>query len=246
MDLQGRTAVITGAAGTLGVALTSAFLDAGCEAVMMADLNPEGLETARSHLPENRTLAMVCNVSESEAVDAVVETAALEFGRVDVMVNNAGIISPNARLHHSDVADWENSLNVNVIGTLNGTRAALRVMRPRRSGSIINTGSVAGITAWTHSGPYCVSKAAVIHLTKITALEYANEGIRVNCVCPGSFESGMFASVPREAIEAIDARHPLGLGTAEDVVGAYTYLASDASRWTTGSVMVVDGGYSAP
>jgi len=246
MQLSGRTAVITGAAGTLGAALVAGFLKADCRAVLMVDLDPDALDVARSRFASDRVRSMVCDVGDTEAMDDVVQQAEREFGQVDIMVNNAGVIAPNARLHHSEIAAWERALRVNVIGTLNGTKAALSVMRPRRSGSIINTGSVAGVTAWTHSGPYCVSKAAVIHLTKVTALEYADDGIRVNCVCPGSFESGMFSSVPRAAIDAIDARHPLGLGTAEDLVGAYVYLASEASRWTTGSVLMVDGGYSVP
>jgi NAD(P)-dependent dehydrogenase (short-subunit alcohol dehydrogenase family) len=120
------------------------------------------------------------------------------------------------------------------------------VMRARKSGSIILTASVAGLTAWTHSSAYCVTKAGVIHLAKVAAVEYARDGVRVNCVCPGTFQSAMHAGLPAQALDAIAARHPLGLGRADDLVGAYSYLASDAARWTTGSVLVVDGGYAAP
>jgi 3-oxoacyl-[acyl-carrier protein] reductase len=119
-------------------------------------------------------------------------------------------------------------------------------MRPRKSGSIILTASVAGMTAWTHAGPYCVTKAGVIELAKVAAVEYARDGIRVNCVCPGTFVSAMHADLPPEALDAVAARHPLGLGSADDIAGAYSYLASEASRWTTGSALVVDGGYAAP
>ena len=108
------------------------------------------------------------------------------------------------------------------------------------------TASVSGLTAWSHAAPYCATKAAVIQLAKVAAVEYARDGIRVNCVCPGTFRSGIHADLPPEALDAIAAKHPLGLGTAADLVGAYSYLASDASRWTTGSAIVVDGGYSAP
>jgi 3-oxoacyl-[acyl-carrier protein] reductase len=86
----------------------------------------------------------------------------------------------------------------------------------------------------------------VIQLAKVAAVEYARDGIRVNCVCPGSFRSAIHADLPQEAVEAISERHPLGLGSADDLTGAYSYLAGDASRWTTGSALVVDGGYSAP
>jgi 3-oxoacyl-[acyl-carrier protein] reductase len=119
-------------------------------------------------------------------------------------------------------------------------------MRWQKSGSIILTASVAGLTAWSHSSPYCVTKAGVVQLAKVAAVEYARDGIRVNCVCPGTFVSQMHANLPQEAIDAVAARHPLGLGTPDDLVGAYSYLASDASRWTTGSAIVVDGGYAAP
>ena len=120
-------------------------------------------------------------------------------------------------------------------------------MRAQQSGSIILTASVAGLTAWSHAAPYCATKAAVIQLAKVAAVEYARDGIRVNCVCPGTFLLGdPRRTCPQEAIDAIAAKHPLGLGDAADLVGAYSYLASDASRWTTGSAIVVDGGYAAP
>ena len=95
-------------------------------------------------------------------------------------------------------------------------------------------------------GPYCTTKAAVIQLAKVAAVEYARDGIRVNCVCPGTFLSGIHEGLPQEAIDAISARHPLGLGSAGDVVGAYEYLVSDAAKWVTGAALVVDGGYAAP
>ena len=108
------------------------------------------------------------------------------------------------------------------------------------------TASVAGLTAWSHAAPYCATKAAVIQLAKVAAVEYARDGIRVNCVCPGTFVSRIHDELPPDALDVIAARHPLGLGSAVDLVGAYSYLASDAARWTTGSALVVDGGYAAP
>jgi len=113
-------------------------------------------------------------------------------------------------------------------------------------GAVINTASVAGLTAWSHAGPYAVTKAAVIHLTKVAALEYAREKIRVNCVCPGVFPSAMHQSLDDSVMSTLEAKHPLGFGSADQLVGAYVYLASDAATWTTGAAIVVDGGYSAP
>ena len=119
------------------------------------------------------------------------------FGRLDVLVSNAGVLSPNGRIHNLATEDWERAFRVNVLGAVNGIRAAVGVMRPQRSGSIILTASVAGLTAWSHSAPYCATKAAVIELAKVAAVEYARDAIRVNCVCPGTFRSGIHAGLPR-------------------------------------------------
>src|SRR3546814_18472694 len=118
-------------------------------------------------------------------------------------------------------------------------------MRPQGSGSIVLTASVSGLTAWSHAAPYCATKAAVIQLVKVAAVEYARDGIRVNCVCRGTFLSAIHADLPQEAIDPIAARHQPGLGEADDLAGAYAYLASDAARCITGSRIVVDGGSSA-
>src|SRR5205807_6446348 len=101
----------------------------------------------------------------------------------------------------------------------NGSRAGVPVMREQQSGSIVLTASVAGLAAWSHAAPYCATKAAVIQLAKVAAVEYARDGIRVNCVCPGTFLSAIHADLTQEAIDAIAARHPLGLGSADDLVG---------------------------
>jgi 3-oxoacyl-[acyl-carrier protein] reductase len=188
----------------------------------------------------------LADVSDLDQVKAVVDLATERFGRLDVLISNAGVLSPNGRIHDLTTDDWERAFRINVLGAVNGITAAVAVMRPQRSGSIVLTASVSGFTAWSHAAPYCATKAAVIQLAKVAAVEYARDGIRVNCVCPGTFRSAIHDGLPPEALDAIEARHPLGLGAAGDLVGAYSYLASDDSRWTTGSALVVDGGYSAP
>ena len=185
-------------------------------------------------------------MSDFDQVASVVQLAVDRFGRLDVLISNAGVLSPNGRIHNLTTEDWERAFRVNVMGAVNGIRAAVPVMRGQQSGSIVLTASVSGLTAWSHAAPYCATKAAVIQLAKVGAVEYARDGIRVNCVCPGTFRSAIHEGLPAEALDAIEARHPLGLGVAADLVGAYSYLAGDDSRWTTGSAMVVDGGYSAP
>jgi meso-butanediol dehydrogenase / (S,S)-butanediol dehydrogenase / diacetyl reductase len=243
-----RVVVITGAGGTLGAALSSRFAGEPDTDVVLSDISEAALSATVNGLPKARGAVetLPANVSEIAQVEAVVALALDRFGRLDVLISNAGVLSPNGRIHNLTTDDWERAFRVNVLGAVNGIRAAVPVMRAQRSGSIVLTASVSGLTAWSHAAPYCATKAAVIQLAKVAAVEYAREGIRVNCVCPGTFLSGIHAELPTEAIDAIAAKHPLGLGAAGDLVGAYSYLASDASRWTTGSALVVDGGYSAP
>jgi meso-butanediol dehydrogenase / (S,S)-butanediol dehydrogenase / diacetyl reductase len=243
-----RVVVITGAGGTLGAALSHRFAGEPDTEVVLSDVSASSLEETVAGLPTRGSAVetVLADVSEVEQVEAVVARAVERFGRLDVLVSNAGVLAPNGRIHNLATEDWERAFRVNVLGAVNGIRAAVPVMRAQRSGSIVLTASVAGLTAWSHAAPYCATKAAVIQLAKVAAVEYARDGIRVNCVCPGTFLSGIHADLPPEAIEAIAVKHPLGLGTPADLVGAYSYLAGDASRWTTGSAIVVDGGYAAP
>jgi meso-butanediol dehydrogenase / (S,S)-butanediol dehydrogenase / diacetyl reductase len=243
-----RVIAILGAGGTLGTALSQRLAAEPDTDLVLSDLSEDALKHARGDLAGSGSgvATVQADVSDFAAVENVVKHAADRFGRLDVLISNAGVLSPNGRIHNLGTEDWERAYRVNVLGPVNGIRAAIPVMRAQHSGSIILTASVAGLTAWTHSSPYCVTKAGVIHLAKVAAVEYARDGIRVNCVCPGTFLSAMHAGLPAEAVDAIAAKHPLGLGTADDLVGAYSYLASDASRWTTGSAIVVDGGYAAP
>ena len=243
-----RVMVITGAGGTLGAALSAHFAGDPDTDLVLSDLSAESLEATRAGLPEGRddVETVLADVGEFDQVEAVVARAVERFGRLDVLISNAGVLSPNGRIHNLVTEDWERAFHVNVLGAVNGIKAAVGVMRPQQSGSIMLTASVSGLTAWSHAAPYCATKAAVIHLAKVAAVEYARDGIRVNSVCPGTFLSSIHEGLPQEAIDKIADKHPLGLGSTDDLVGAYAYLASDASRWTTGSAMVVDGGHSAP
>jgi 3-oxoacyl-[acyl-carrier protein] reductase len=243
-----RVVVITGAGGTLGAALSRQFAGEPATDLVLSDISQTALDATLGGLPAQRGAVetALADVSDFAQVEAVVALAMQHFGRVDVLISNAGVLSPNGRIHNRATDDWERAFLVNVLGAVHGVRAAVAVMRAQRSGSIVLTASVAGLTAWSHAAPYCVTKAGVIQLAKVAAIEYARDGIRVNCVCPGTFLSQIHEELPQEAIDAIAQRHPLGLGAATDLVGAYSYLASDASRWTTGAALVVDGGYSAP
>jgi meso-butanediol dehydrogenase/(S,S)-butanediol dehydrogenase/diacetyl reductase len=243
-----RVVVITGAGGALGAAVSRRLGAESGTALVLSDVSETALAATLAGLesPAPPTETILADVSDAQQVENVVALATERFGRLDVLISNAGVLAPNGRIHNLETEDWERSFRVNVLGAVNGIKAAVAVMRPQRSGSIVLTASVAGLTAWSHSGPYCATKAAVIQLAKVAAVEYARDGIRVNCVCPGTFRSAIHTGLPEEALETIAARHPLGLGSAEDLTGAYSYLAGADSRWTTGSAIVIDGGYSAP
>jgi len=242
-----RVIAITGAGGALGSAIVAQLASEADTDLVVSDVSQAALDAAIGALPgaSGSVEAVLADVSDPEQVEAVVARAVERFGRLDVLVSNAGVLSPNGRIHNLATEDWERAFRINVLGAVNGIKAAVGVMRPQRSGSIVLTASVSGLTAWSHAAPYCATKAAVIQLAKVAAVEYARDGIRVNCVCPGTFRSAIHDGLPEEALDAIAAKHPLGLGSAADLVGAYSFLASEASRWTTGSAIVVDGGYSA-
>jgi 3-oxoacyl-[acyl-carrier protein] reductase len=243
-----RVVAITGAGGALGAAISRRLAGEPATDLVLSDVSRPSLDATVAGLGDTtgKVETALADVSDLDQVRAVIDLAVGRFGRLDVLVSNAGVLSPNGRIHNLATEDWERAFRINVLGAVNGITAAVSVMRPQKSGSIVLTASVSGLTAWSHAAPYCATKAAVIQLAKVAAVEYARDGIRVNCVCPGTFRSAIHDDLPAEALDTIEARHPLGLGAADDLVGAYSYLASDDSRWTTGSALVVDGGYSAP
>ena len=245
-----RVVAVLGAGGALGGAISTRLAGEPCTDLVLSDLSDQSLqattEAIRTAGGDGAIETLLADVSDVEQVEAVVQRAVERFGRLDVLISNAGVLSPNGRIHNLTTDDWERAFRINVMGAVNAVRAGVGVMRPQGSGSIVLTASVSGMTAWSHAGPYCVTKAGVIELAKVAAVEYARDGIRVNCVCPGTFRSAIHDELPPEALDAIGAKHPLGLGRADDVAGAYSYLASDASAWTTGTALVVDGGYAAP
>jgi meso-butanediol dehydrogenase / (S,S)-butanediol dehydrogenase / diacetyl reductase len=248
MTATRRVVAIIGAGGALGGALARQFAGEPDTDLVLSDVSAPSLDAtvAGVNAVGGSVETQLADVSDYEQVESVIARAVERFGRLDVLISNAGVLSPNGRIHNLSTEDWERAFRVNLLGAVNGIRAAVAVMRPQHAGSIVLTASVSGLTAWSHAAPYCATKAAVIQLAKVAAVEYARDGIRVNCVCPGTFRSAIHDGLPANALDAVAERHPLGLGTAADLVGAYSYLASDAARWTTGSALVVDGGYSAP
>ena len=250
MTATQRVVAIIGAGGALGAAVSQQLAGEPATDLMLSDVSAATLDATVAGLGTmdgaGSVETMLADVSDYDQVEAVVARTVERFGRLDVLISNAGVLSPNGRIHNLTPRTGSAPSGSIVLGAVNGIRAAVGVMRPQHAGSIILTASVSGLTAWSHAAPYCATKAAVIQLAKVAAVEYARDGIRVNCVCPGTFRSAIHDDLPPEALDAVAARHPLGLGQAADLVGAYSYLAGEGSRWTTGSALVVDGGYSAP
>jgi NAD(P)-dependent dehydrogenase (short-subunit alcohol dehydrogenase family) len=196
-----------------------------------------------------RALAVACDVSSpGDCARAVRETEAA-LGPLDVLVNNAGVGASGTAVT-TDEATWDRLMAVNVKGTYLMSRAALAVMLPRQRGVILNAGSIAGLRAVPDRAAYVATKFAVVGLTKAMALDHVKDGIRVNAVCPGTTMTPWIderlreAPDPEAALAALVARQPMGrLGTPEEMAAAYLFLASDASSFTTGTALVVDGGF---
>jgi NAD(P)-dependent dehydrogenase (short-subunit alcohol dehydrogenase family) len=188
-------------------------------------------------------------VSQADDCRGAVRATEAAFGPLEILVNNAGIGATGTVLT-TDADTWERLMAVNVRGTYLMSRAALAVMVPRRRGVIVNAGSIAGVRAVAERAAYVTTKLAVVGLTKAMALDHVKDGIRVNAVCPGTtltpWIDERLAEAPdaKAAMAALVARQPMGrLGTAEEMAAAYLFLASDESSFTTGSTLVVDGGF---
>jgi len=254
--LVGKSVVITGAGSGVGRACALLFAQHGAR-VVCADLRPAwAKETIGLIESEQGTaLAVTGDVADADDVARTVQTAVSEFGRLDIMFNNAGISSPRIGMlleDHSQT-EFDRLVAVNGRGVFLGCReAVLQFKRQGGGGTIINTGSIAGLVSWG-SAVYGATKALVIQLTRALAIEAAPYGIRVNCICPGGMATN-FARPEREAFQELTAEkiemakklHPLGgLITPEDCAWAALYLASDQSANVTGIALPIDGGYVA-
>lgn len=253
-DLTGKKALVTGAAGGIGRACAIGMARAGAD-VAVVDLKEDmGHETVEMIRKIGRKSVFVsCDVSDVSQVDAMVQTVVDTFGRLDIAFNNAGIIDPRpgSSTEPSALIAWEKTLAVNLNGVFYCCRAEARYMIPQKYGKIINTASMSGTIVnqlpVIDSGlvPYCVSKAAVKHLTKALAAEWAEHNICVNCISPGYVSTPFTEKTPPEMVELSNRATPMRRpAQPEEIVGGVLFLASDASSYTTGCDLVMDGGYT--
>ncbi len=250
--LAGKSAVITGGGTGIGQAIALAFAREGAQ-VVVAGRRKEKLDETLHLLQQAgcSALALECDVTKAADTQRVVKSAEDAFGKVNVLVNNAGALSVST-VENITEEDWDRVMATNVKGPFLMSRAALPAMRRAGGGSIINVGSVLGIVAIRDRAAYCASKGGVSMLTKAMALDHAQDNIRVNCVCPSIVESDMtrnlFAEteVGQQARESRLASIPLGrFGKPADIAGLTVFLASEESSWMTGTVIPVDGGVTA-
>ena len=247
--LEGKVAVITGAASGIGRATALRFAAEGA-AVVVGDLSADGAAAVAAEIAAQggRSAARQVDVAVSAQVDALVEEAVGRFGRIDILMNNAA--APHgAPVSATTDADWRRVMSVTLDGVFYGVRAALLRMTAQGSGSILNISSGAGLGGEVMLGAYGAAKAAVINLTKTAAVENAAFGVRVNCICPGPIATpplGAWLGAIPGGVEAFSKQIPAKrIGQPEEIAAVATFLASDEASYVTGAVVVADGGVNA-
>jgi NAD(P)-dependent dehydrogenase (short-subunit alcohol dehydrogenase family) len=244
--LEGRVAVITGAASGIGRGVAFAFAQAGCRVVVI-DKNGDGAEATVEALKGQgaHALALGCDVSDPDSVRKAAAASEAEFGPCDILVNNAGVQVPG-QLGSIDLATWNCVLGINLTGALLCSQAFGDQMRTRKRGSIVHVASIGADHPSKTAGSYSVTKAGLVMLSRVLAIEWAADGIRSNAVKPGMIRTGLTEAAYR--VPGLEQRRsaviPAGrIGEPEDLAGAVLFLASDLASYITGQELVVDGGF---
>jgi NAD(P)-dependent dehydrogenase (short-subunit alcohol dehydrogenase family) len=239
--LEDRIAVVTGAARGIGKAIARRFTEEGAR-VAIIDIDVDGATQAAAEIGAN-TMAFGADITSEADVERVFGQIITEFGGLHILVNNAGIVGSDTPVHDLQVADWDRVLDVNLKGTFLCSRAAVRHMKPNKTGVIASIASISGKEGNANMAPYSVSKAGVICFTKSLAKELLEDGIRVNCVAPALIDSPLLESMEPERVEFLTSRIPMGrLGQPEEVAATILFLVSDESSFATGACFDVSGG----
>ncbi|MCI5869242.1 MAG: 3-oxoacyl-[acyl-carrier-protein] reductase [Dorea sp.] len=242
--LEGKVAVVTGASRGIGRAIALKLASLGATVVVNYNGSREKAEKVKQEIEDNGGNASIyqCNVSDYEACQNMIQSIIEEYGRIDILINNAGITRDGLLMKMSE-ADFDQVIDTNLKGAFNTTRFVTRQMLRQKSGRIINMASVVGVTGNAGQVNYAASKAGIIGLTKATAREVASRGITVNAIAPGFIETDMTDVLPDKVKEASVSQIPLGkFGKPEQVAAAVAFLSSDDAGYITGQVLNVDGG----
>jgi 3-oxoacyl-[acyl-carrier protein] reductase len=248
--LKGKVAVVTGAGGGVGRAISKRLSSEGCKVVLIGR-NRDRLAKVESEIGDKKNvLPIVSDITKEAEVLLALEQTISSFDKIDILVNNAGMITDPAPFHESSEDEWNELLETNLTGTFRMTKAILPVMMKNGGGSIVNISSVLGIRSIPKVplSVYGVTKAGIIMFTKSIAVEYGQFGVRSNCLCPSTIRSSIIEPYLQDdnAKKLLESTFPLRrIGDPEDIAGAAAYLCSDDAKWVTGSVMMIDGGLSA-
>lgn len=241
--LATKVAIVTGAASGIGLGIAQLFIKEDAK-VVFCDINKSG--KAAADAAGKNAIFIECDISNVESVKNLVATTVQDFGTIDILINNAGIIRQKPISETSD-EDWNAVINTNLKGPFLLTREVLPIFEKKGKGKIVNTASIAGIIGYESLSAYCASKGGIIAMTRSLAIEFAPKKINVNCICPGAIKTGMTKVIEdnetmlRQTLTSIPAGR---IGDPIDIANAVLYLASDESDYVTGASIVVDGGWS--
>ncbi len=248
--LDRKVAVITGAAGDIGLAVTRKFLSEGAR-VLMVDVNAANAQAAlqATEAGTDRCMTEVCDISDRDQAHAAISAATARFGSVDVLVNGAAALTPGATIADLEPADWQQAVDVNLSGALWMSQGAIRQMRPQGGGVIIHIASQLGQVGAPNRAAYGATKAALIQLARAMAIDHAAEGIRVVSLSAGAVLTSRLEKrygSKQKVIDELGHKYPIGrLGTPEDVANTAAFIASDDAAFMTGTDVLIDGGYTA-
>lgn len=237
---SGKTAIITGGASGLGLASAKRIAGEGGQVVLW-DMDADGLEQARNEIPAADTRQI--DITDPDAIEEAAAQAASEFGKIDILINSAGITGATVPVQEFPIDSWRKVIQINLEGTFLCCRAITPFMLKNGYGRIINVASVAGKEGNPNASAYSASKAGVIGLTKSLGKELAQSGVLANCITPAAFESPIFDQMPQSQIEYMKSKIPMGrLGTAEEVASMICFMASEDCTFTTASAFDASGG----
>jgi len=247
VELTGRCALVTGAGNGIGRAIAQAFAAVGAR-VLLADIDRAAAERAAGEIGP-AAVARECDVTDAASARGAVEAAVAAFGKLDVVVSNAAVLSPLATVEEMSEQDWRRALDVNLTGAFNICKPAIPRLREAGGGAIVIVASQMARVVNPGQTAYCATKGALVQLAKGMAVDHAKDRIRVNTLSPGGVATDRLArrfGDLEEAEKVWGPKHPLGrLGRPEEIAQAAVFLASDASSFMTGSDLLVDGGYTA-